>query len=291
MMKPLSHIYLQVNFQKEHASEVANRVVRLLTASGATVYADDACRRYLTDCRVTFTHDVPATADLILVVGGDGSILDIAPRAVERDLPLLGVNLGRLGYLAEVAKEELQFLTRLMSGAYTVSERMTLTLAIVRGEEQKRLPGIAFNEVAITHENNLGLCDLLLTDSDCNRIRYRGDGLVIATPSGSTAYSFSCGGPVMHPNLAAICVTPICPHSFFNRSMILPGDTKITVECGGDPENKLYVSLDGRNTYLLHVGEKILVCRGDRLLRMITFEKHGMMNTLRQKMQDAELKD
>lgn len=291
MMKPLSHIYLQVNFQKEHATDVAARVSQLLTAAGAKVYVDDTCRRYLPELKAIFTHNIPADADMILVVGGDGSILDIAPRAVERDLPLLGINLGRLGYLAEVAKEELQLLTRLMSGAYTVSERMTLTLAIVRGEEKQKLPGIAFNEVAITHENNLGLCDLLLTDSDCNRIRYRGDGLVIATPSGSTAYSFSCGGPVMHPDLAAICVTPICPHSFFNRSMILPSETEITVECGGDPENKLYVSLDGRNTYLLHAGEKILVCRGDKRLRMITFEKHGMMNTLRQKMQDAELKD
>lgn len=291
MMKPLSHIYLQVNFQKEHAFEVANCVTQLLTASGATVYADEALRRYLTECKVAFTRDIPADTDLILVVGGDGSILDIAPRAVERDLPLLGINLGRLGYLAEVAKEELQLLTRLASGAYTVSERMTLTLTIARGDEKNKLPGIAFNEVAITHENNLGLCDLLLTDSDCNRIRYRGDGLVIATPSGSTAYSFSCGGPVMHPDLAAICVTPICPHSFFNRSMILPGDTEVTVECGREPENQVYVSLDGRNTYLLHAGEKITVCRGDRRLRMITFEKHGMMNTLRQKMQDAELKD
>ncbi len=291
MMKPLSHIYLQVNFQKEHADEIAARVAQLLTADGATVYADESCRRHLPEHTAIFTHDIPTDTDMILVVGGDGSILDIAPRAVERDLPLLGINLGRLGYLAEVAKEELQLLTRLMSGAYTVSERMTLTLAITRGEEKITLPGTAFNEVAITHENNLGLCDLLLTDSDCNRIRYRGDGLIIATPSGSTAYSFSCGGPVMHPNLTSICVTPICPHSFFNRSMILPGDTKITVECGGDTETKLYVSLDGRNTYLLHAGEKILVCRGDKLLHMITFEKHGMMNTLRQKMQDAELKD
>lgn len=290
-MKPLSHVYLQINFQKEHAADVAMRVAETLIGAGATVYADNSTQSYVPDFRATLTHEIPLDTDVILVVGGDGSILDIAPTAVARDLPLLGINLGRLGYLAEVAKDDLELTKRLLSGDYTVSERMTLSLMIVRDDREKALPGFAFNEVAITHENNFGLCDLLLTDSDRNRIRYRGDGLVIATPSGSTAYSFSCGGPIMHPDLSAICVTPICPHSFFNRSMILSGDAEVTVECGGDRETKLYVSQDGRNTYLLHAGEKICVRRGERKLKMITFEKHGMMNTLRQKMQDAELKD
>ena len=289
-MESICRIYLQVNFQKEHAAEVATQVAGILADAGATVYADDASSRRISCKGVVQTQEIPPDTQAILVIGGDGSILDIAPMAMERDLPLIGVNLGRLGYLAEVAKGDIALLTRLVSGDYTLSERMTLSPAIVRVDGENTLPEIAFNEVAITHENNLGLCDLLLTDSDGNRIRYRGDGLVIATPSGSTAYSFSCGGPVMHPDLSAICVTPICPHSFFNRSMIPSGDTEVTVECGGN-STKSYVSLDGRNTYLLHSGEKICVRRGDRRLKMITFEKHGMMNTLREKMQEAELKD
>lgn len=290
-MKQLKHIYLQVNFQKELAAPVSERVAETLSDAGAIVYADELCRQYVPGIRSLTTHEIPEDTDAILVIGGDGSILDIAPIAVTRNLPLLGVNLGRLGYLAEVSKDELHLLKRLLTGDYTLSERMSLAMTIIREDDERLLSGLAFNEVAITHENNLGLCDLLLTDSDRNRIRYRGDGLVIATPSGSTAYSFSCGGPVMHPDLSAICVTPICPHSFFNRSMILSGKTQISVECGGDRETRLYVSLDGRNTYLLRAGETIHVCRGDYQLQMITFEKHGMMNTLREKMQDAEMKN
>lgn len=289
-MEAINRIYLQVNFQKEYAAETVAGIARLLIGAGATVYADAVCCRCASLEGVVPVRVIPDDTQAIIVIGGDGSILDIAPVAVERDLPLLGVNLGRLGYLAEVAKDDIALLTRLLSGAYMLSERMTLVPTIVRGGDVTALPETAFNEVAITHENNLGLCDLLLTDSDRNRIRYRGDGVVIATPSGSTAYSFSCGGPVMHPDLSVICITPICPHSFFNRSMILPGETEITVECTGNTA-KLYVSMDGRNTYLLHTGEKICVRRGDKKLKMITFEKHGMMNTLREKMQEAELKD
>lgn len=289
-MKLIRHIYLQVNFQKDRAAETASQLSDLLSGAGATVYMDAASCRRLSCKNVVPVGEIPEDAQAIVVIGGDGSILDTAPTAIERELPLLGINLGHLGYLAEVAKEDIPLLTRLLHGDYTVSERMTLSTAIVRENAVSVLPETAFNEVAITHENNLGLCDLLMTDSDRNHIRYRGDGLVIATPSGSTAYSFSCGGPVMHPDLSAICVTPICPHSFFNRSMILSGETEITVECSGDTV-KAYVSLDGRNTYLLHAGEKICVRRGERKLQMITFEKHGMMNTLREKMQEAELKD
>ena len=289
-MESIKRIYLQVNFQKEHAAETAVRVARILIEAGVTLYADGACCRYAPREGIVPMRVIPDDTQAIVVIGGDGSILDIAQIALERNLPLLGVNLGRLGYLAEVAREDVALLARLVSGAYMLSERMTLAPTIVRGDEATPLPENAFNEVAITHENNLGICDLLLTDSDRNHIRYRGDGVVIATPSGSTAYSFSCGGPVMHPDLSAICVTPICPHSFFNRSMILPGETEITVECTGNT-TKLYVSMDGRNTYLLHTGEKICIRRGGRKLKMITFEKHGMMNTLREKMQEAELKD
>ena len=124
-MKPLSHVYLQINFQKEHAADVAMRVAETLIGAGATVYADNSTQNYVPDFRATLTYEIPLDTDVILVVGGDGSILDIAPTAVARDLPLLGINLGRLGYLAEVAKDDLELTKRLLSGDYTVSERMT----------------------------------------------------------------------------------------------------------------------------------------------------------------------
>lgn len=289
-MKQLTHFYLQINRQKDPACRVAGDIITCLNREGGHIYLDEAYRPYTAGLPCTYTREIPASVQAILVVGGDGSILDAAPVAAERELPLLGINLGRLGYLAEVSQEELPLLPRLMSGRYEMLTRMTLSLAIVSEDGTPTCRAAALNEFAITQENHPGLCDLLLTDTDGNRIRYRGDGLIVATPSGSTAYSFSCGGPVMHPALSAICVTPICPHSFFNRSMILPGDAEVCVQNGSDGQERLCVSADGRSTYILRQGEKILIKRGEQTLRMITFEKHGMMNTLRQKMQDAEMK-
>lgn len=289
-MKQLTQFYLQINRQKDPACRVAADVVTCLTRAGGHIYLDEAYRPYTAGLPCTYTREIPAAVQAILVVGGDGSILDAAPVAAERELPLLGINLGRLGYLAEVSQEEISLLPRLISGEYTISSRMTLSLSILSEDGASAYSASAFNEFAITQESHPGLCDLLLTDTDGNRIRYRGDGLIIATPSGSTAYSFSCGGPVMHPALSAICVTPICPHSFFNRAMVLAGDAEICVQNGAEESDRLCVSADGRSTYLLRRGERILVRRGTRTLSMITFEKHGMMNTLRQKMQDAEMK-
>lgn len=290
-MKALRRICLLPNRQKDPDLRVAREASRLLTDSGAEVFvvsplSDEDC---FSDCRMV--PKVPAGLDCLVVIGGDGSILDASETALSERIPLLGVNLGHLGFLAELSPQELPLLTRLTRGEYRISSRMTLSLSLEKEGKVTHCTRYSLNEIAITPKENFGMADLFLTDTDGNRIRYRGDGLIIATPSGSTAYSFSCGGPVIHSELAAICVTPICPHSFFNRAMLLPPDAVVRVTNNAKSGDELMVGIDGRNTYILESGDGIFVGRSDETLQMISFENHGTMNTLRQKMQDAELKE
>ena len=290
-MKALRRICLMPNRQKDPELRVTREAARLLTDSGAEVFvlAPLSEEELFSECRIA--QKVPPETDCLVVIGGDGSILDATETAISEQIPLLGVNLGHLGFLAELPPQELPLLTRLTRGEYRLSERMMLSLSLERAGETTRCPRYSLNEIAITHKENFGMADLFLTDTDGNRIRYRGDGLIIATPSGSTAYSFSCGGPVIHSDLAAICVTPICPHSFFNRAMLLPPDAVICVTNNARSRDALLVGIDGRNTYVLAPGNCISVGRAEKTLQMISFENHGTMNTLRQKMQDAELKE
>ena len=229
--------------------------------------------------------------DAVIVIGGDGSVLDASVCAIQYDLPLLGINLGRLGYLAELETDELQALDRLFDSQYEIQDRMTLSLELLPNDRKSVVcERCALNEISVSHMGHNGIADMFLTDNMGNRIHYRGDGLLLATPSGSTAYSFSAGGPVIDPTLEAICVTPVCPHSFFNRSMLLGASAVITVE-NTTKNDSLYVSVDGRTAYELSQNEKIVVRRADRRLRMISFGKIPTFTSLRRKMELAELKE
>jgi NAD+ kinase len=229
--------------------------------------------------------------DCIVVIGGDGSVLDASVTALEYDIPLLGINLGRLGYLAELDTTDLSSLNKLFTGDYTTHARMTLAVEFCHtGQAPVGCERYALNEIAITHATHYGMADMTLTDNMGNHIRYRADGLLLATPSGSTAYSFSAGGPVIDPTLDAICVTPICPHSFFNRSMLLGPSAVITVT-NTSKQDALYVSVDGRSTTPLESGEKITVRVGQKRLRMIHFGGIPTFTTLRHKMELAEMKE
>jgi len=213
-------------------------------------------------------------------------VIDASADATALDVPVLGVNLGNLGYLAEIEPSEIDKLAGLFEGNYSVEERMLLSCSVKNGDDIVVSQRLAVNEVIVSHESYVGLAKLQLTVSNGVGVKYRSDGLILSTPIGSTAYSLSAGGPIISHDIDAIVATPICPHSFFNRSIIFKPDEEILVKNNGD--ETLNVTLDGRFFTKLLPGGVCTVNAAENRFKMITFSENNMLGTLFGKMKKFE---
>ncbi len=229
----------------------------------------------------------PHDADMIIVVGGDGSVIDASGLSTSLDIPLLGVNLGKVGYLSEIEPMELHTLDRLAFGDYTVEERMLLTAEIRGTDGREEISSrLAVNDVVISHDNYFGISDIKVENGRGDSVRYRADGVIVATPAGSTAYSFSAGGPIISHSLDSITVTPVCPHSLFNRSVVYDSEECISISNSGDAP--LNVSMDGRLFAKLNRGELCKIKKSPKRLKIITFSENNMFSALFSKIKTLE---
>ncbi len=225
---------------------------------------------------------VPSDADFIIVVGGDGSVIDASGYSIAYGIPLVAVNLGTVGYLAEVEPEELDLFDRLATGEYTIDYK--LLLSVEKGGEVAT--SFAVNDVVISHDGYLGISELRVTDGHGNSIGYRADGVILSTPQGSTAYSLSSGGPIISHGVDSILLTPVCPHSFFNRSVIFSSSERLTVTNVG--HGSLNISIDGRRFGALCEGESCHVYAAKNKIGMISFSENTMFRKLFKKMRLLE---
>ena len=267
-------IVIVPNEKKDIGYETTRLVEKELLSHGAMVLIDSALP-YESSEALRY-EDFPADADVIVVIGGDGSILRASHDAIRYGIPMIGINLGRIGYMSELAPTEISSLSRLFGGDYTVEEKMLLSVAIE--DRDFETENLAVNEVVFTHSNPVELTYLCLTDGNGASVKYRADGLIFATPIGSTAYSLSAGGPIVLQDHPSILVTPICPHSFFSRSLIFSDREKLFVSCGS--EAALNISVDGRPLGALNPGVRCRVRRSEKNLKMITFRKEKQMSAL-----------
>ena len=199
-------------------------------------------------------EDIPTDAELLLIIGGDGSLLHAASAAMKADIPLLGINMGRLGYLTSLEPSEIEKLTCLADGAYTEKSRMTLEVLHKKADGTLTSMGCALNDAVVDGAGHLA--DLRLFDKE-RFLDYRAGGLILSTPTGSTAYSLSAGGPVIDESMDAICVTPICPRSFFSRSILFREDAVLRVAYNGERVEPLRVSIDGCFDFSLLPSEEV----------------------------------
>ena len=288
-MKPIKSILLRPNARKDDGFAVSCETAKYLLSRGAAVSVPDAILPAFSGLGVV-GESAGIAPDLLLSLGGDGTVLAASQDAIERDVPLLGINMGRLGFLAELETDQLNKLDALFTGDYTVTERMTLAVTADLGEGSFALPGYPLNDVVFSHDREDGLALLSLSDQAGNVIDYHADGLILATPSGSTAYTLSAGGPIVDDAMDAICVTPVCPHSFFNRSVIFGCDAVLTVENRSPLGRDVTVSLDGRDRLRLPFGAAVTVGRSDHPLKMLSLDRHAVLSTLNRKMQMADMK-
>ena len=266
------------NVNKDVGLSVTDTVVTRLLSLGFSVYVH-ADVGYTKD-GVTVYSELPECIDLMVVIGGDGSVIDAAGLAVERDVPVLGVNLGRMGYLTEVELDEISSLDKLRDGDYSIIEKMLLSVELPSlGVTSERY---AVNDVTVARDSFLHIADIKIEDSIDNAVKIRADGVILSTPQGSTAYSFSAGGPILAHDVEGILLTPVSPHSFFNRSVLFNASDVIRVTNVG--ALALNVSVDGRGVATLAPGEYCNVSRAPRNIKILTFKKNSMFSSLFKKM-------
>ena len=281
----MKNIVLIPNPSKDKGLEVTSRLIELLFSLGASVYLEKKYRDAVSVNPIYYT-ELPKCTELIIVVGGDGSVLDASVTAIERDIPMLGVNLGKVGYLSEIEPDNLEILENLFTGEYKTEEKMLLSVSHIRGGEVTVSKRLAVNDVIISHNTFLGIADFVLENSSGDYIKYRADGMILSTPAGSTAYSLSAGGPIISHDIDSVVATPICPHSFFDRSIIFKASEIITLKNAG--QNELHLSIDGRFFTNLIADDKCLVKMADKKLKMISFSENNMFSTLFKKMKMLE---
>lgn len=228
-----------------------------------------------------------AEADMVIVLGGDGSILEAARRAATRGTPILGINFGRLGYMAELEAGQTEELHRLFTGDYTLERRMMLRVDLLGSGGELKSFCYALNDAVVSNGSVARVIDLELAEDGETVTAYRADGLIVATPTGSTAYSMSAGGAIVDPSVGCICVTPICPHSFAARPLIFSDRSVLEIRNICVREKMLYLTVDGKMNFELQRGQSVRVTRSRLETKLIRFRKSGFYRILCQKLRDS----
>jgi NAD+ kinase len=230
--------------------------------------------------------DLPGQVDAVIVLGGDGTLLSMARAVGDLGVPILGINLGGLGFLTATTLDEmLAAMEALLSGAMAVEERMMLSARLVRGG-QAIGEYVALNDVVITKSAMSRIIELAVSVDGRHATAYRADGLIISTPTGSTAYNLSTGGPILFPTMDAIVLTPIAPHTLSNRPIVLPGGQRIEVTLRGDQE--VMLTMDGQVGVPLRERDRVEVGKARARIRLMRFEQKDFFSVLRTKLKWGE---
>jgi NAD+ kinase len=227
-------------------------------------------------------------AQLAVVVGGDGTLLDAGRSFAPTGIPILGVNQGRLGFLVDVRPEEIaEALASLMRGEFRTEERLLLEARVCRPDGTVGPPLLAVNDVVLRNQASIRMLEFetwLANDRDCEFIsQHRADGIIIATPTGSTAYSLSSGGPVLHPALEAVTLVPICPHTLSDRPIVVPASRTIRIVVGRGASGAM-VTCDGQIVAPLDGGDAVEIVRSQQVLRLVHPNRYSYFELLRDKL-------
>lgn len=234
------------------------------------------------------SEDIREQAELVVVLGGDGTLISVARLFSGREVPIVGVNLGSLGFLTEVTVDELYPLLELcLEGNHRVSERMMLEVTVCRGGEEIEKTNV-LNDMVI---NKGALARIVDLETRINRhvlTTFKADGLIVSTPTGSTGYSMSAGGPIIHPLMSCLVITPICPHTLTNRPIVVTDDSIITITIASSFDEKVYLTLDGQVGFKLVQGDTIEVRRALKTTALVMSKERDYFEILRTKLKWGE---
>lgn len=257
-------------------------LARHLSAKNINVWVEENTAQHaqLSGYKTLPLEQVGNVADLAIVMGGDGTMLSVARSLIEADVPLVGINRGRFGFLTDLRAEDmLTEIDRILDGNYIREPRMLLLTEVVRGNQLIH-SSYALNDVVI--KSGLRLIELEVEIDAKFVYKQRSDGLILSTPTGTTAYALSAGGPILHPNLEAISLVPICPHTLSNRPIAVNSTSKIEVTLVQFSEAQL--SMDGQSQQVLEIGDKIIVQRAEKNIFLLHPSDYCYFDMLRNKL-------
>ncbi|MGE5570946.1 MAG: NAD(+)/NADH kinase [Rhodospirillales bacterium] len=269
------------------AAEIVPDLLEWLRARGFAVRLDEVSAGYATARKGLPRHEVPEGCDLMIVLGGDGTLLAAARALAGRQIPVFPVNLGGLGFLTAISPGEIYpELERVFRGELRIGRRRMLHGQLMRGG-QCVSEYEALNDVVVTKGSFARIIDLDAHVDGHFMCAYKADGLIVCTPTGSTAYSLSAGGPIMFPQVAALCITPISPHMLTNRPVIVPDTSVITLENRAE-DDAAFLTVDGQVGQQLKSGDRVVASRSPHILQLIRPPRAHFFDVLREKLKWGE---
>lgn len=272
------------NLNNNGVSELAFDVIKILTDGGADVYVQNEYKPIFKSTKAKFENfdKTMSLCDCAIAIGGDGTTLNIAKKAAFLNKSALGINAGRLGFMSGIERDELSLLTKLINKEYIIDERAMLKATIEKDGEVLSSHH-CLNDIVVSRGNFARLIDVTITCDGRSVSNMRSDGVIISTPTGSTAYSMAAGGPVVSPEADCIIETPICPHSLMDRSIIFSADKELIVTANNDQNNSPIMTVDGQEAVNLTPGCQIHIKKSDITTKLIKLKPENFYEVLNKK--------
>ncbi|WP_089611068.1 NAD(+)/NADH kinase [Dehalobacterium formicoaceticum] len=282
----MKSVGLVVNMTKKNASHVAGQIVTWLQEHNISAYEHESQYCSISKDVLAETAQKFNGLDAVIVLGGDGTLLNSARLVAPHQIPILGINMGNMGFLTEVDLEHLfESLERLVKGEYSLEERMMLHCELKRSDKIIQ-EFIALNDVVVAKGSfsRMILLDAFVNDQYLDT--YSADGIIVSTPTGSTAYSLSAGGPIVFPEIELMLMTPICPHTLFSRPMVIGANNQIHLVLNTDSEDVM-LTIDGQNGYRLEQGDEVIVQKSPLHTRLVRLNSKSFADVLRAKLRES----
>ena len=287
----MDRVMVQPNPTKEEALQVSRRLISLLLREQFEVVVLEEFRKVLSERltpreleQVRFLEelDIYPACDFIMVVGGDGTILRIAGQASLYRRPVLGVNCGTVGFMSELEPEEIEMVRMVKDGSFTLDDRSMLDVHVLNKDGEEIYTTAVLNEAVVTKGFFNRVIPLSVIVDGQEVFQFSGDGVIVTTPTGSTAYSLAAGGPILAPSSDCLAVTPICPHSLTVKSFVVSAASVVTV-IPQYKNHQVFLSPDG-DTYELHEGDKVVIQRSQRTFSLLRIKGQGFYEIIREKL-------
>lgn len=279
-----------VNLSKKEAVNSAREVAILMLSNNAEVYMLSECMSYFKGIQIYYLdtiEEIFENCDIAITVGGDGTIIHAAKYAAKSGKPLIGVNVGRLGFAADVEPEEISSLVKILDGNYYTENRTLLDVEVVKNGKSSNY--LAVNDAIIARGQLSKIIDLQLSLDSEEIAKYRADGLLFSTPTGSTAYSLSAGGPIIAPQMECILMTPVCPHSLFSRSVLFSGKSTLSVSVKIPKDCCCVLTIDGEKNVDILANDRVIIKKSGLNLKFASLYKRNFYKRLNEKLKEREI--
>ncbi len=281
---PFSNVALVGKFQADGVDRILENVSKIILENSFNVYleSETAEQTGLKSLPIIKADDFAGKIDIVVVIGGDGTLLGLGRKVAGLNIPIIGINMGRLGYMTDIPLNDIDvLLPAMLNGAYESDTRTLLESQVIRNGSLAH-QGTAFNDVVVNRSSRSGMVELAVEVNGSFMYNQRSDGLIVATPTGSTAYSLSAGGPILHPRLAGIVLAPVSPHALSNRPIVLPDDALISIEIAGGRD--VTVHFDMQTLTILQTGDRVTVKKSAQTVILLHPVGHSEYRTLREKL-------